>query len=116
MLLWFVAASSMGAVARFSVERLSVRHLGERQPWGTLFANLAGSLLLGLVVGTDRPELTVLIGSAFCGAFTTFGGFIGQTHSRVRHQATRLAGVTYFVVTVTGSLAAAWLGIIIVAQ
>ena len=111
MLILFAFGSALGAVARFAVERFSTRHYGEKFPYGTLFANILGSFSLGWAFDSSYDANFVYFGLAFCGAFTTFGGFIGQTHSRLRHRETRTTAVVYSVTSVVGSILAAWLGL-----
>jgi len=46
-------------------------------PFGTLFVNIAGSFLLGLLTGLSiyhalDPVLLLVLGTGFCGALTTF--------------------------------------------
>ena len=66
---------SAGALARYAVgERI------ERRALDTLLVNVAGSLLLGVVLGAPvggavRPAA----GAGFCGAFTTFSSFAVET-------------------------------------
>ena len=45
--------AAIGAALRFWV----AHHLDDRTPWGTLVVNVAGSFVLGLLVGTDRPPM-----------------------------------------------------------
>lgn len=114
-LLGYSLAAALGGVSRFWLERWSVRRFGEHWPWGTLVANLAGSLLLGLlagaIAGPVRPEAAAgsqlgwLVGASYCAAFTTFGGFIGQTFHRLRHRPTRFAAVIYLLGTGLGAVA-----------
>ncbi len=111
MLILFAVGSALGAVARFAVERFSTRHYGEKFPYGTLFVNILGSLLLGWAFDSSYDANFVYFGLAFCGAFTTFGGFIGQTHSRLRHRDTRVVAITYLTASVVGSVLAAWIGL-----
>ena len=111
MLVGFLALSSLGAISRFWLERNSVRRFGEIWPWGTLAANVAGSLLLGWFAAGDLNSASYQLAAAYCGAFTTFGGFIGQSFERMRHQHTRWRGVAYLLGTLAASLAAAWLGL-----
>ena len=55
-------------------------------PWGTLAINVGGSFLLGLVAAlSDRamvsPEMRIVLGMGFCGAFTTFSTFSLETRT-----------------------------------
>ena len=49
-------------------------------PFGTLFVNASGSLILGLVTGLFSQQMiphvyAVAIGAGFCGSLTTFSTF-----------------------------------------
>ena len=82
-LLGVLVAGGAGAVARHLV------HLAaDRRGWpalrGTLLVNVAGSGLLGALVGMTASGLLpapvlAIAGSGFCGAFTTFSGFTVHT-------------------------------------
>ena len=111
-LVYFSIAAAIGAVVRFHFEKWSAHKLGERFPYGTLFANVLGSFLLGFTLSRTNwnPDLVLFV-SSFCGAFTTFGGFIGQTHQRLRHKTERPIAIIYIVLTIGLSLFAAWLGL-----
>ena len=47
-------------------------------PWGTMFSNVCGSLLIGIILGfaaknnTLSTNQTLLLVTGFCGEFTTF--------------------------------------------
>ncbi|WP_138495416.1 fluoride efflux transporter CrcB [Paenibacillus pinistramenti] len=75
--IWVAIGSFAGAVCRYG----SVTYLGAKfprlvLPVGTLFVNLLGAFLLGLLTGMDaNAEMTLLIGTGFMGAFTTFSTF-----------------------------------------
>ena len=74
--------------------------------WGTLTVNLLGSALLGWLVGhgvEGRPLL--LLGTGFCGAFTTYSAVTVQAVNRGGWP-----GLAYAVGTVVGCFAVAWLG------
>lgn len=107
----FVAMSALGAMSRFMCERVSVRLWGERWPWGTLTANIFGSFLLGLCITQPANTTQLIAAQAFCGAFTTFGGFIGQSWTRMRHNDSRWLGLSYLTLTVVASVVAAVVGI-----
>jgi CrcB protein len=79
-LLLLALGAAVGAPSRWLLDRaLSARWPGSF-PWGTLAVNLLGSFILGVVLGTSShvasgPQLTLLLGTGFCGAFTTFSTF-----------------------------------------
>jgi len=70
--------AAVGAPVRFLVER----RLAGAYPWGTFAVNVAGSAVLGglvAVAGTSSSAAAVaLVGTGFCGALTTFGGYAAQ--------------------------------------
>jgi fluoride exporter len=90
-------------------------------PWGTLAANLAGGLLIGLVLGVlqTRPELDplwkLLIVTGFLGALTTFSSFSAESLQLL--QVGRFgAAVLHSALHGLGSLLLAWLGFTLAAR
>jgi CrcB protein len=83
-LLGVAAASAIGAPARYLLDRSVARRNRSAFPWGTLLINVSGSFLLGLLVGLgahhglSKTAVTV-IGTGFCGAYTTFSTFSVET-------------------------------------
>ncbi len=81
---------SFGALSRYSVSLLSARFFGISFPWGTLFANLAGCFLIGIIFAlTDRtnylgPEIRLFVMTGFLGALTTFSTYSLETITAVR--------------------------------
>jgi len=71
------AGGALGAVARYLVSA----QFGDGFPWGTLSVNLTGSFLLGCMLtmsvtgGRISPEIGLLFGVGFLGAFTTMSTF-----------------------------------------
>ena len=59
-------------------------------PFGTLAANILGSLIIGLVLGwalknqTMTSSMVSLIAIGFCGGFTTFSTFAYENHLLLR--------------------------------
>ena len=82
MLGWVALGASIGAPARFLVDRAVTRASVQSPiPVGLLVVNVVGSALLGAVVGMGNSTLVLLLGSGFCGAITTFSGFAWESSS-----------------------------------
>jgi len=109
----------VGAVARYLVGGWVQRLLPVSFPYGTLAVNVIGSLLLGAVfeLGTARgalsPELRMMLGVGFLGAFTTFSTFSLETLNLLREGSLFLAGANA-AVNVLLCLAAVWVGVVLV--
>lgn len=74
----------VGAPARAELDRLVSDKTTTDFPLGTFAVNVSGSLLLGVLVGlalSGRLPSAVddLVGTGFCGAFTTFSTFSFET-------------------------------------
>ena len=79
-------AGALGALARYGVSLVALRWLGEEFPYGTLFVNLSGCFLLGVIAELTMedaglaPETRAILGTGFVGAFTTFSTFGVETY------------------------------------
>ena len=82
-LLLVLLGGAAGAVARWATDRAITRRRRGSWSWGTLTVNLAGSFALGVVLGgtagRDADAWVALLGTGFCGAFTTFSTFAVET-------------------------------------
>ena len=95
--------AALGAPLRYLI---GLRWDTERFPWGIWAANVLGSLCLGLLVGADFSDPTMaLIGTGFCGGFTTYSAFAMGTVERGPRQ-----GATYAVLTIGLAVPACALG------
>jgi fluoride exporter len=69
-------AGGLGAVARFMTDGFFAARDSGRIPFGTLTVNLVGSFLLGVLTGLSLSHGTaawhLVLGTGFCGGFTTF--------------------------------------------
>ena len=75
----------VGANARYLISRFAAKAMGPVYPYGTLFINLTGSLIVGffMVWASERvlvdPRWRLLVVVGFCGAFTTFSSYAFET-------------------------------------
>lgn len=92
--------------------------LGRGFPYGTLFVNVSGSLLMGLlsIMMIERfnigPEWRAGILVGLLGSFTTFSTFSIETLNLLE-QGDMLRAFSNIVLSVIVCLAAVWLGIIL---
>lgn len=69
--------AAVGAPLRYAV----AQRWDGRFPRGTLTVNLLGALLLGLLSAlTPSGHVAALVGTGFCGGFTTYSAFAVQAH------------------------------------
>ncbi|TFV55355.1 CrcB family protein [Geodermatophilus sp. DF01-2] len=104
------AGALIGAPLRLLVIRLAAR--GGRDPArGTLLVNVAGSALLGVLLGTagTSPAALALVGTGFCGAVTTFSTF-GADVLRLVEQRALARALGHLAATVVLGLGAAAAG------
>jgi CrcB protein len=78
-------AAIVGANLRYLLSRLAAEKLGSSFPYGTLFINIAGSMIVGFFViwTAERvlldPRWRLLVVVGFCGSFTTFSSYAFET-------------------------------------
>lgn len=78
------AGGLVGAPCRYLLDRAVTMRVNSDLPWGTFVINVSGSLLLGVLTGlTLNHHLSdlgkALLGTGFCGAYTTFSTFTFET-------------------------------------
>lgn len=84
------AGGALGAVTRYLLAVKLYGQLGIGFPWGTFGVNIAGSLVLGVIIGLIEernafsPEVRSLITVGFLGGLTTFSSFIYENWNYLR--------------------------------
>jgi fluoride exporter len=104
------AGALVGAPLRLLTTRLAVR-AGQDPAVGTLAVNVAGSALLGVLLGLGAvpPAVLALVGTGFCGALTTYSTFGADVVRLVEARVLRRA-VAHAAATVVLGIGAAALG------
>jgi len=79
-----VAAGALGAPARYLLDGAVQDRTRGAFPWGTLVVNVTGSLLFGFITGLALHHAfprtpRIVLGTGFCGAYTTFSTFTFET-------------------------------------
>jgi CrcB protein len=93
---------ALGGAAGAAVRALVAQRLPGRR--ATLLVNVAGSLLLGLLLGSGAAT-SALLGVGFCGALTTFSTYAVEVVDG--------GGARYVALTTSLCLAAAALGVLL---
>lgn len=119
----FVAiGGALGAMARFGLNVFLQRDV--EFPWGTLVANLAGCLVMGVIVqlvaastwfneaGVVPDQYRLLFAVGFCGSFTTLSAFIMELNTMVQKNEL-FYSFSYIVVTMVGGFVCFYLGFVL---
>ena len=109
-LLLVMTGGALGAGARHLAGRAALALLGTGFPSGTLFVNLTGGLLMGLLAGTlarvsAGESWRLFLGVGVLGGFTTFSSFSLDTVLLIE-RGEWLVALGYVLVSVIGSVAA----------
>ncbi|SOD95319.1 fluoride efflux transporter FluC [Blastococcus haudaquaticus] len=104
-----VLGAAVGTPLRLLATRLAARS-GD-PALGTLAVNVAGSALLGVLLGLSdvSPAVLALVGTGFCGALTTFSAF-GADVVRILEERALGRAVGYLAATLVLGLGAAAAG------
>jgi CrcB protein len=113
--LWVALGGAAGSVARYHAQAFATRRWSGGFPWGTLFVNLLGSLLLmalmtiAMRTGRVPEQVRLALGTGVLGGFTTYSTFNYETMTLAQNGQWGRAAV-YLAATVAGCLAAGGLG------
>lgn len=104
---------AVGAPLRYLTDRaIQARH-DSVFPWGTLAVNVAGSFLLGVLLGLPAGSgLYALLGTGLCGALTTYSTF-GYETLRLIQEGARTLAVANVAVSLMAGLGALSCGLLL---
>lgn len=107
----FVIAAGLGGFIRYNFEH-RIQPVGKSAfPKATLYVNLIGAFLLGLVFSAP-DNIYLVAGTAFCGALTTFSGISAQLMRRITTGAFG-AALSYISITFALGLGVAEIGLLV---
>jgi CrcB protein len=115
-MLWVLVAvgAAAGAPCRWLLDQALQGRRARPFPVGTFAVNVVGSFVLGALLGaglegTGGERLLALLGTGFCGAFTTFSTFAYETVVLAEEGSSPVA-LANLALSVVAGLAAAWAG------
>ena len=117
-LILIAMGGAFGAVLRYGASLSVYSLLGRGFPYGTLFVNVSGSLLMGIlsVIMLERfnidPEWRAAVLVGVLGSFTTFSTFSIETLNLLE-QGDVIRATANIVLSVLVCLVAVWFGVLI---
>ncbi len=118
MVLSIAAGGAIGSVLRFYAARVAVQMFGIEFPYGTLYVNVIGSFIMGLLVeyfghSTASQELRAFLAIGVLGGFTTFSTFSLDVATLYQRGETTMAAL-YILLSLVLSIGGIFAGMFIV--
>lgn len=106
--------AALGAVVRYDTTKWVKHWRASTFPIATLLINWVGALLLGMVASRFQSTVSwyYILGTGFCGGFTTFSTLSVETVTLLKQRYIRLA-IYYVALTYIGGIGAMVLGYIL---
>ena len=108
----------LGSISRFMASRFMQNNFPSAFPFGTVFVNITGCFLIGLIYGfSERSSLLtsewkMFLAVGFCGGFTTFSTFANENLALLR-DGDFFHFLIYTILSVFLGIAATFLGVLI---
>lgn len=109
---------ALGTIARYEISRFVQARVPGDHPWGTLFVNVSGCLVMGMATALlnerfpESAHWRYLVMIGFLGAYTTFSTFALDAF-RAHTNGAWLIGGTYVIASVVVGYLALWAGVAI---
>ncbi len=118
-LIQIAIGGALGATSRYLVTLGVFTIMGKQFPYGTLFVNIFGSLLMGFIIALMLENLTIperyspFLITGFLGGFTTFSAFSNDFWQLSSNGKLDMA-LVYAMVSVVLAISALFLGMFLV--
>lgn len=118
-IIYVAIGGAIGSVGRFLLQQFIQKRVESVFPYGTLFVNLLGCFIIGVVMGlADKgnvlsPQVRIFLAVGICGGFTTFSSFVGENYNML-HDGELLNTFIYIAISVVVGLLATTSGILLI--
>ena len=102
----------LGAISRYLLNEVAIKHIPTNFPIGILIVNILGCLLIGLVLGNSmisKDHFYYFFAVGFLGSFTTMSAFSYQVVELFNTNI--LIACSYIILTLTLTILATYIGI-----
>jgi fluoride exporter len=115
--LWVAIGGALGSMMRYGFSGLVAQLTGGTFPYGTMFVNVTGALLIGIFASLSAPQsrffipapARILLMTGICGGYTTFSTFSLESFNLLREGEVRPA-LTNMLLSVVLCVLAVWVG------
>jgi len=92
MYLWVAIGGALGSMMRYGFSGLVAQLTGQTFPYGTMFVNVTGALLIGMLASLSATEsrffipasARIFLMTGVCGGYTTFSTFSLESFNLLR--------------------------------
>ncbi len=100
---------ALGSMLRFGVITITYRFLDIHFPWGTIFANLIGCFIIGIIwasldIFNEPKNLKLFLITGLLGGFTTFSSFALENFNMFRAGEVKLVAANILISNIAGIL------------
>jgi CrcB protein len=115
--LWVAIGGALGSMMRYGFSGVVAQMTGGTFPYGTMFVNVTGALLIGIFASISAPQSRFFVPSAarmflmtgICGGYTTFSTFSLESFNLLREGEVRPA-LANMLLSVVLCVFAVWIG------
>jgi CrcB protein len=115
--LWVAIGGALGSMMRYGFSGVVAQMTGGDFPYGTMFVNVTGALLIGIFASISAPQsrffvpapARMFLMTGICGGYTTFSTFSLESFNLLREGEVRPA-LANMLLSVVLCIFAVWIG------